>query len=240
MNEVVTPTQIVIKCLGYNLYADWYEGSKSEVMLVLIGKSSSKARAQERVNYITGKTKMSALVLDYSGHGLSPFVLDDVSPAQHFIEVVDAYDYIKARLPESKVTVFGTSYGGFFGALLTNYRDVEKLVIRVPAIYPPDTFYSKDKNINSDSIRATYRTNPDNFISHPDFKSFTNYKKPVLVVIHGLDDVCPKPVTDAYVKAFSADSFDQHDFMHSESQVNPSKETVYEYLNKIVRWIQDN
>ncbi len=234
------PKQVAVHCLGYDVYVDWYEGSSDEVMLVLIGLESSKLRAQERVSYICEQTGMSALVLDYSGHGVSPFDLDNVCPAQNFLEVIEAFDWLKAKLPDAKVTVFCTSYGGFMGVQLTKYRSFDRLILRVPAIYPPENFYTKHGDAPTDYVRKVYRTDPSNFENHPLLKRAGNFKGKTLVIRHEMDDICPKPVTDAYVKAFSADYIEQPRFSHSESQTVPSvtEEENRQYLDKIISWLK--
>ena len=220
------------------MYADWYEGAANRpAMLVLIGKTSSKMRFTERVSYLSKSTGFSALVLDYSGHGVSPFELDDITPAQHFIEVVAAYDYMKLLAPQAKVVVFGTSYGGYFSSLLPSFRTVDALVLRVPAVYPPEIFYTKSRDIDTDHIRSVYRTDQDNFMNHPDLEKLKIFKGPSLVVSHELDDVCPKPVTDAYIRVLRADSFDQPGFKHSESQTSPEQAVIHAYLDKITAWL---
>src|SRR6266852_2497656 len=101
--------QITIPCTGYSIAADWYEGvNQNEVLLVFVGFSSSKEQNADFVADIAVKTQMSALVVDYSGHGESPFDLDETRPAQHLLETAFAFDWLRAQYPETKISVMGT------------------------------------------------------------------------------------------------------------------------------------
>jgi esterase/lipase len=124
--------KITIPCAGYEIAADWYDGNNS-VLLVLPGFTSSKKSYEPLVSAIVEKTGTSALVIDYSGHGESPFDIQDITISENFSEVVRAYDWIKEKYPERTIDVMGTSYGGFFAAKLTSVREIRKMILRVPA-----------------------------------------------------------------------------------------------------------
>ena len=69
--------------------------SNEEVVLILIGFTSNKSRYSEFAEAIVKETGKSVLVLDYSGHGESPFDLEDLTPAQNFLEVINVFDWLK-------------------------------------------------------------------------------------------------------------------------------------------------
>lgn len=143
---------IQIPCTGYSLAADWYDGTSEKVILDLHGFSASKAKYAELLSDIAKRTGAHALAFDYSGHGESPNDIQNISPAQNFLEVVNAFDWIKENHPDKKIMVMGTSYGGFLATQLTKYRKFEKLILRVPAIYPPNIFYTKWGQLDRDAI----------------------------------------------------------------------------------------
>src|SRR5438045_4512120 len=88
---------IQIPCNGYKLAADWYDGDKDEVLLVVPGWSSNKQNYEDLVGTITQQTGMAALVIDLGGHGDSPFRLPDLMPAQNFLELVTVYDQLQQQ-----------------------------------------------------------------------------------------------------------------------------------------------
>lgn len=230
------PIELKIPMNGYSLDADWYDGSTDEVLLVLIGYSSNKAKYIEIISYICSKTGSSALVLDYSGHGESPFELDEIMPAQNFIEVVAAYDWIKENYTSKKINVMGASYGGFLASQLVKYRDINKLILRVPAMYKEEDFYTKWKDYNVESGRK-YRAEEPDLQNHPYLQHAKNYKNKTLVVVHELDDICPENTTTAFINAFGAKSWVAKGFRHGFSESDITEEQKQEYYRKITEWL---
>jgi len=229
---------IKIDCAGYATAADWYEGKKdSPILLNLSGYSSTKARYVPFIEKIVSITGASVLALDLSGHGESPFKLEDVSPAQNFIEVVAAFDWLKNKFPKRKIWVMGTSYGGFLASQLTKYREFDKLVLRVPAIYRPQNFYTKWGDYNPDE-ELGYRKNEKTIAKHPLLERAANFKGRVLVVTHELDDVCPPNSTAPFIHAFKADHWEVKGFQHSfgESKKTPEQEEAY--YAKVAEWLK--
>jgi acetyl esterase/lipase len=229
-----------IPCVGYHIAADWYDGDKdnSSVLLVLIGYTSSKANQQELVSAIVKKSGTSALVVDYTGHGESPYYLDEIAPAQNFLEVITAYDWVKENHPSKTINVMGTSYGGFMAIQLTKYRSPNKLILRVPAIYSPGLFYTKWKDMDVQEIRHGYRANPENFVKHPLLVRAASYKGHAYVLTHELDESCPKTSTTPIAEAFSAKTWEAKGLKHALSQSTFTKEQIEEYQNKIAEWLR--
>lgn len=234
---------ITIPCLDYELAADWYEGGGDQILLVLVGYSSEKAKYGDLVTFIVNQTGMSALVLDYGGHGKSPFELRDVSPAQNFLEVVEVFDWLREKYPNKKISVMGTSYGGFLAVQLIKYRDVQRTVLRVPAILKPEAFYDKwaarlDDEEAYEEQAKKYRTDKKQIEKHPLFARAREYNGKVFVVVHEHDELVPREVTDTYIEVFNADSYLAKDFPHSyyigapEGDKRAYKQAIADWLNQ--------
>ncbi|HUD06937.1 MAG TPA: alpha/beta hydrolase [Candidatus Saccharimonadales bacterium] len=240
--------KINIECAGYSIVADWYEGSENKnILLVLPGYSSSRTKQKDLVNSVCEDTSFSALVIDYSGHGDSPFELRDTRPAQHFLEVIYAFDWMKSRYPEATISVMGTSYGGFLATQLTKYRAFPKLVLRVPAIYKPNEFYDlwAYRIDNPDAYRGEadkYRHDAGAILKHPLLSRASSFKGKTLVVVHEKDELVPRETTDAFIKTFNADNFVAVGFSHSLAGViNERRITeagLNEYEQKISDWLK--
>lgn len=230
------PKEISIACVGYDVKADWYEGSTNKVLLVLLGYTSSKDQYVQLVSFIVENTGTSALVLDYSGHGASPFNIKDLTPAQNFLEVITAFDWIKDKYPEKSVLVMGTSYGGFQATQLTKYREFDKLILRVPAIYKPSDFYTKWRDM--EIHRHDYRINTKDLDNHPLLKRASDFKGKTFVITHELDDVCPPNSTMPFVRAFNADHWEAKGLIHSFKDSIKTEEQKQEYYNKIAEWLK--
>jgi len=234
-----------IQCAGYAIMADWYEGeSTDQVILILQGFTSSRQRQEKFTNYMSTATGASALVIDYTGHGESPYELKDTRPAQHVLEVVYAFEWIKQHYPDAKITVIGNSYGSFLATHLTHYKSFEKLVLRAPAIYRPQAFYDlwsvrfKDEDAYRESIQQ-YRNDPDALKSNPLLvNANAQFMGPTLVVAHELDQIIPRTTSDAYVEAFNADTFVAEGFSHAVSESDITEQQIDAYHERIAQWLR--
>jgi alpha-beta hydrolase superfamily lysophospholipase len=237
------PEALTIPCTGYDIAADWYQGENtSRILLVLPGFQSTKTKQQGFIAAVLERTDMSALAIDYSGHGESPFELGDTRPAQHFLEVVCAFDELKSRYPNAQILVSGSSYGSFLAVQLTKYREVSKLVLKNPAIFRPEAFYDPwARRLQAGSAyipdMAAYRQGGAALSHHPLLARASQFKGKTLVVVHELDEVVPIEVSNAYITAFNADSFVAKGFPHAPSRGNLSASQLADYRNRIVDWL---
>ena len=229
---------ITIECSGYSVAADWYEGKSSDkILLALYGYSSKKANQMELISSIVASTGMSALVFDYSGHGESPFKLEDTRPAQHFLEIIYAFDWLKGQYPNTEISVMGTSYGGFLATQLIKYRSFKNLILRAPAIYKPSDFYTTWRNIDRDWTRNVFRKDVEALAAHPLLARASKFAGKSLVVVHGQDESIPKETTDAFIKTFSADTYTADGFWHALSDPRNPKDKMIEYQDAISEWL---
>lgn len=229
--------KIEINCVSYSIAADLYENGNEKIMLVLPGWTSSKKSYESLISFIVVEAKTSALVIDYSGHGESPLDAMEVRPAQHFLEVIAAFDWIKQNYPNSQISVMGTSYGGYMAVQLTKYRDFEDLILRVPAIYTPRDFYSLNKNIDRQHERR-YREDQEFLDSHPLLARASKFKGRTLVVWHEFDEYVPKETTDKYIEIFNAESYFAKGWKHSFKVDAPEQEQLA-YKRAITDWLTD-
>lgn len=230
-----------IGCSRYVVKADWYEGNDTQkVLLNLYGYSSKRSRQEEIVRSIVAKTGASALVFDYSGHGESPFDVTLTRPAQHFLEVIYAFDWIRDTYPNARITVIGTSYGGFLATQLTKYRAFENLILRAPAIYKPSDFYTMWRDIDRDWTRNVFRRDVDVLSNHPLLARASKFAGRTLVMVHENDVSIPTQTTDAFIRAFSADTYFAEGLGHALSDPQNPKEGVEPYYDAISRWINNS
>jgi esterase/lipase len=232
--------EIQIPCVGYSIVADWYEGSNDEVLLVLPGFTSSKKKYEVMIEYITKKLNSSALVIEYSGHGKSPFNLMELTGSQNFSEVVRAFDWIRDNHPAKNITVFGTSYGGLHATLLTKYRDYENVILRVPAAYDERKIYTPIGKLDN-IYNAEYRSNAKNFArpkSNWMFSHVDSVSGKKLVIIHENDEKCPEVSTRAFAEAFDANVWVMPGLKHGFKDSNMTNEDEIAYYQKIVDWMQ--
>jgi len=235
--------QVGIGCQGYQIIADLYESSQTDtVLLILPGYTSTKNDQKDFAVAMVDMTRYSALVIDYSGHGESPFELKDTSPAQHLLEVVYAYDWLANKYPNNQINVVGTSYGGFLGSHLSNYRNINKLVLRAPAIYQPNELYTTwenrllDETVYAEQIKK-YRQNSIELAKHPLLIGYKHHTKDTLVVVHENDEIVPTQTTDEYRNAFGADLYLAKNFNHSTTYSPISDQQLSSYREFIASWL---
>ncbi len=230
--------EVKISKLGYALFADWYETDKDNVLLILPGFTSTKLRYEALTEELVKQTGYSALVLDYAGHGKSPFDINDLSRADNSSDAIAAFDWLVENYPDKKITVMGTSYGGYHAAYLTKFRTFENIIFRVPASYPEETMYTKIGAMK-DAHSEEYRNNPENYINHWLFTHLQSVKSRALLVTHEFDTVCPPVATKPFADAFNADTWEAPNFKHGFSETNASDEQLSGYYKKLAEWINN-
>jgi pimeloyl-ACP methyl ester carboxylesterase len=233
----MNPTRLSLPCAGYDIAADWYDGAPGRVLLVLPGWDTGRARYKNEVSEICAETGMGALVIDYSGHGDSPFDKDDTRPAQHFLEVICAFDWLRQSHPKAAITVFGSSYGGYLATQLTKYREFAQLLLRAPAIYPPQDFYTLNRQLHGPHADRAFRHDAEALANHPLLARASGFQGRTAVIVHELDESVPKATTDAFIRTFHADHWTIPEMKHSleRAKMTPAeKQAYYEY---IVHWL---
>jgi uncharacterized protein len=233
----VTPKQISIPITGYSIQADWHKGKNTQdVLLTFVGFGSSKKRNSDFVAKLVSDTGLSALVVDFSGYGESPFTIDEAVPAQHLLEATKAYDWIKANYPESAIHVMGTSYGGFMAAYLTRFRSVQKLILRTPAIYEPTDFYSQHRYIDK-MLAREYRKNTETLKKHPLFLQEPVGRPTALLIVHSEDESVPAETTDIYKSVFAAETYVADGFVHAFRDPSNPQGGIAKYHEAITSWL---
>lgn len=217
--------------------ADIYESTiDGPILLSLIGRTSNRKK-QHYIDFsrkVAEGRNITSVVFDYSGHGDSPFDIEDIRPAQHFLEVIEVFDWMQGQYPGREFIVIGSSYGGFLATQLTKYRTFDRLVLRAPAIYRPSDFYTCKKDEDTAATMA-FRKDVVMLAEHPLLSRASKFTGKVLVVVHENDEFIPRTTTAAYAKAFSADVIVKPGLSHSLDDATP--EQVGVYFNDIYDWL---
>lgn len=233
------PKTIDVECKGYSVKADVYGGDKDgAVLLSLIGRTSyrTKQRYRDFLPRLAKELGITSVIFDYTGHGDSPFDIEDLSPAQHFLEVITVFDWMREKYPHRKLFVVGSSYGGFLATQLTKYRKFDCLILRAPAIYRPEDFYTPAKK-QDDNGTYSLRHDAEALAKHPLLERASQFEGKVLLVVHKNDERIPKESTDAYANAFNCEVVVE-DVPHSLGQA--TKEEAAHYNQTVFNWIAAN
>jgi esterase/lipase len=234
------PMTVDIDCKGYAVKADIYHGNNDgAVLLSLIGRTSrrTKQRYYDFLPRLANDLGITSVIFDYTGHGDSPFDIEDLSPAQHFLEVITVFGWMKAKYPKRKFFVIGSSYGGFLATKLTKYRKFDGLILRAPAIYKPSAFYTLMKNEDRNGTQV-FRRDVEALAKHPLLTRASQFEGKVLLVVHENDEQIPKETTDAYANAFKQEVVLVKGITHSLDNVTTQQ--VDEYNQTIFNWFAKN
>ncbi|MDB5166368.1 MAG: Prolyl oligopeptidase family protein [Candidatus Saccharibacteria bacterium] len=229
--------QVTFDCPGYSLAADWYPRDSERILIFLIGWTASRTHYREMLTKIADQTGLSIVCFDYSGHGDSPFHLDDTRPAQHLLEAVNVYDQLRKERPNASISLMGSSYGSYLAATLSQQRQVQHLVLCAPAIYQPEDFYTLWGEIDVGWTRNVYRHDTGALRDNPllqDHKA----PPPTLVMVHGRDDLVPATASDSYIEAFHAQKFLAPDLEHSLNDDLFKNGANQAYVETICRFLQ--
>ena len=238
--------ELQIQCAGYAIKVDWYEGiDLNKILIVLPGYSSSNARQKVHVESMVKDTGTCALVVDFSGHGNSPFELRDTRPGQHLLELIYVFDWLKQKYPAATISISGSSYGGYLAVWLTKYREFANLVLRAPAIYEPATFYDlwsiRIDNVDAYNLQMSeYRKDTEALAKHPVLDMASAFKGRVLVVVHENDEMIPRQTTDAFIQAFNADNYIAEGFSHTVDSVVQDPDQLQAYQDRIANWLNQS
>jgi predicted esterase YcpF (UPF0227 family) len=234
----MNPTTLDIHCTGYVIKADWYgPHDTNDIILALPGWPSVAGGYKDLLTTLHEKTGKSSLVFDYSGCGGTRQDPSTTRPAQHFLEVVCVFDWLQVKYPSAKITVIGTSYGGYLATQLTKYRTFKNLILRAPAIYQPQDFYTYNILI-ARSATDTYRHNAEALSKHPLLARASSFAGKTLVVVNENDEQIPKATTDAYINAFNADVYMAKGYPHTLA--DQPRDKIREYQNAIIEWLKKN
>jgi esterase/lipase len=110
---------------------------RSPAILFIHGWQGNRNKYVTLAETIFARCGFVCLAIDLEGHGESSGKIESVSRENNFNDVLAAYDYLQ-KLPqvnENRITVIGSSYGGYLAMLLAGVRRPAQLVLRAPALY---------------------------------------------------------------------------------------------------------
>ena len=229
---------VEINCLGYKVIGDVYgpDNTDGPLVLQLIGRTSNRKK-QHYVDFserLVNEQDATSVIFDYSGHGDSPFNIESVAPAEQFVEVVNVFDWMTEKFPSREIVVIGSSYGGYMATQLTKYRKFDKLILRAPAMYRPQDFYTKMRDEDRDTTMK-FRRDDTALASHPLLMRARNFVGDVLLITHENDEHIPKETSDAYRDAFGAKEVVEVGITHSLDDA--TQEQIDKYFEDIYLWL---
>lgn len=178
--------------------------AKNPVILFIHGWTSHKERSYQYANGLARLGYISFL-FDMRGHGESDGDINKALIKEFLDDVLAAYDYLvkSKNVDPENISVVGSSFGGYLGALLTTKRKVNRLSLRVPADYRNEDFdQSKMQRSGSENPEIfAWRAKPKKPEETFALKAINNFDGYVQIIESELDDVVPHGTIQNYINA---------------------------------------
>lgn len=178
------------------LYIPDSSEEKLPSVVIFHGRGSSQARYADRAEALA-EAGFLTLIFSFRGCGESDGNFAEQTIKMGHEDALAGYDFLlrQDKVDKNRVGVYGGSYGGYHASLLTQYRDVNSLILSVPALYLNSEWEVVPETMKDEHQK--YR-NGDDFSDSIAIKAISKYEGPLLLVPHELDDVCPRKQTDAF------------------------------------------
>lgn len=178
------------------------DSEKKPAALLIHGWQSGQNRMFETAEILSG-LGITCLTIDLRGHGKTPGDLNTLSRKDFLADVIAGYDFLVHRedVDSARIGVVGSSFGGYFAALLASKRKLAWMVLRVPADFVDDGF-DKAKRADASAI-APLITASTPWKATRALRSIHEFAGNVLLVESGNDDIIPSETIANFRNAVS-------------------------------------
>ncbi len=176
---------------------------KRPCVLILHGWTSGQDRYYPLAEKLSQKG-FTCLTYDMSGHGESEGDIKKITRESFLQDALAAYDYLSKlqNIDTTHISLVGSSFGSYIGALLTAKRNIKNLAIRVPADYPNEGFKDKPKFTTQDDKEIfKWRSEPKKFNATYALEALHNFTGNVLLVESEKDEIIPHQTIQNYADA---------------------------------------
>lgn len=175
----------------------------NSTILFVHGWTSEKERSYQYAEALT-KLGYICFLFDMRGHGKSEGDIKAFTIAEFLEDVDAAYDYLICLdgVNKDKISVIGSSFGGYLITLLSEKRSVMSLAMRVPADYPNEDF-NKIKATSShenDEIMKWRRQERQPTETYA-LEALNKFNGDVLIIEAEFDDAVPHETIENYKNA---------------------------------------
>lgn len=154
------------------------------------------ARALAKQGYIV-------MTFDLRGHGVSDRKIEELSRKNFLKDVTSAYDFFLniSNVDARKITVVGSSFGGYLASLLSAERKVDALVLRVPANYQDEGFTQPQYKVRTKKNVTQWKTQFQKHTATKALRALYLFKGKILIVESEKDELVPAQVVQSYGNA---------------------------------------
>jgi len=180
------------------------------------------------------------LTFDMRGHGETTEHLKSVTPAQNLKDICSAYDVL-ARHPAvdpGSIAVVASSYGAYLATLLTTYRPVRWLSMRVPALYEDDAWEVAKYSLDREELQE-FRSSRVPVHSNRALRSCKEFRGDVLIVESDNDHLIPHTTIASYIASFVMARSITHRLIENADHALSSSDSRQAYDSLLLGWIRE-
>lgn len=168
------------------------------------GWTSKKERSYQYAESLS-KLGYACFLFDNKGHGESEGDIKQFTIREFLNGVIGAYDYFLEikDVDKGNISAVGQSFGGYLIILLSQKRNIKRLVLRAAADYPNGDF-EKSKFITSGVTTPSVVMWRDQVkLSSETFalESLNRFNGDILIIESGGDDIVPHQTTENFINA---------------------------------------
>lgn len=180
------------------------------------------------------------LTFDLRGHAATEALRMSVTPRQNLHDVVAAYDTLVSHpmVDRSSIAVIGSSYGAYLATILTGFRPVRWLSLRVPALYR-DEHWSLAKGQLDRLDLSHYRNLPVGPDDNRALAACARFEGDVLAIESENDHLVPHMTVANYVAAFRHARSLTYRVIAGADHALSEKEARAAYATLLVGWIRE-
>ena len=164
-----------------------------------------------------------------------------VSRDESLREVLAAYDRLveQPNVDRSAIAVVGTSYGGYLGAILTTYRPVKWLGLRVPAIYKDEGWDLPKRELHRGGELQAFRHTSLEPAQNRALSACAQFKGDALVVESEHDTIIPHPTIMNYVQALKNTHSLTYRVIEGADHALSNEAHQRAYTSILVNWLKE-
>ncbi|MES2223864.1 MAG: alpha/beta fold hydrolase [Patescibacteria group bacterium] len=187
------------------------------------------------------KQKVASLTFNLRDHGIEDGKPDRFSKKYFLSDVRAAYDFLAARgeVDPENISIVGSSFGAYLGAILTEERDVKRLLLRAPADYIDDDFEIPGVRGSEDSEVLEWRKKIHNWDETRSLRALHKYDGELLVVESGRDEIVPHVTVQSFVDApIHKDKVRHVCIEEAEHSISRDEKSRQEFNSIVKNWVK--
>jgi dienelactone hydrolase len=146
---------------------------------------------------------LNTLSVSLRGHEEADGHIEELSREDHWLDLLDVRSYLQDH-PEIDMTrlgALGSSYGGYFMAVLSALVPFKAMVLRAPALYSDEGWDNPTVDFAESPVVWQWRKRFHEAREHVVLRALKDFSGNLLIVASGADDCVPTEVIDSYAAA---------------------------------------